>query len=94
MRVLGAIFLILGLISVFVGLILFFPLAWGTPLTLLGIVMLYVGGKGARRKKRARIEMKIRKLELMEKQEKIGSSRVDLLTDKWKPNLVPVISYG
>jgi len=82
MRVLGAIFLILGLISVFVGLFILFPLVWGVPLTLLGIVMLYVGGKGARRKKRARIEMKIRKLELKKKQGKIEPSKADLLIDK------------
>jgi len=44
--------------------------------------MLYVGRKGARRKKRTRIEMKIRKLELKKKQGKIEPSKADLLIDK------------
>jgi len=84
MRVIGALFLIIGIISVIVGLFLLIPLAWGIPLTLLGIVMVYVGGKGARRKKRAKIETKIRKIELKKKQGKLDPAKADLLIDKLK----------
>ncbi|GAH90105.1 unnamed protein product [marine sediment metagenome] len=51
MRIFGILFLIIGIISVVVGLFLLIPLIWGIPLALLGIVMTSVLGgrlKGAR----------------------------------------------
>lgn len=84
MRFFGVLFLIIGIISVIVGLFTFFPLIWGIPLTILGVVMASVGGKAKRRKKRARIEIKIRKLEVAKKQGKIPAVEVDAKIDKLK----------
>ena len=72
MRFFGVIFLIVGIISVIMGLFIIVPLLWGIPLwgiplTILGVVMTSVGARGARRKKRAKLEVKIRKLELGKK---------------------------
>jgi len=84
MRAFGILFLIIGIISVIVGLFLIIPLVWGIPLTLLGIVMTSAGGKAKRRKKRATIEVRIRKIEFKRKKRKIEPYKADLLIDKLK----------
>ena len=82
MRAFGIFFLVIGIISVIVGLFLLLPLIWGIPLTLLGIVMTSAGGKAKRRKRRAAIEVKIRKIELKRKKGKLEPYKADLLIDK------------
>lgn len=84
MRAFGIFFLIIGIISVIAGLFLIFPLVWVIPLTLLGVVMTSVGGKAKRRKKRAAIEVKIRKIEFKKKGGKLEPHKADLLIDKLK----------
>jgi len=82
MRAFGIFFLIIGIISVVIGLFLIFPLLWGIPLTLLGVVMASAGGKAKRRKKRAKIEIRIRKIELKRKRRKLEPHKADLKIDK------------
>jgi len=84
MRFFGVLFLIVGVISVIIGLFLLVPLLWGIPLTILGVIMVHVGGKAARRKKRAGIEVKIRKTELKKEQGKLDPAKADLLIGKLK----------
>lgn len=81
MRFFGVIFLIVGIISVIIGLFVIVPLLWGIPLAILGVVMTSVGAKGARCKKRAKLEVKIRKLELGKKQGNILADKADKLID-------------
>ena len=82
MRTFGVFFLVIGIISVIVGLFLLIPLVWGIPLTLLGIVMTSAGGKAKRRKRRAAIEVRIRKLDLKRKRGKLAPHKADLKIDK------------
>lgn len=82
MRFFGILFLIIGIISVLAGFLLLFPLIWGIPLTILGVIMTSAGGKAKRRKRRARIEVKIRKLELKRKRGRLAPHKADLKIDK------------
>ncbi|TES85701.1 hypothetical protein E3J95_03840 [Candidatus Aerophobetes bacterium] len=84
MRGFGVLFLVIGIISVLVGLVFLVPLIWGIPLTILGVIMTSVGGKGIRRNKRAKIEARIRKIEFKKKYGKIEPAKADLLIDKLK----------
>ncbi|TET62232.1 hypothetical protein E3J48_04545 [Candidatus Aerophobetes bacterium] len=84
MRVFGVFFLVIGIISILVGFFLLFPLVWGIPLTLLGIVMTSAGGRAVRRRMRAKIETRIRKIEFKKKRRKLEPAKADLLIDKLK----------
>lgn len=86
MRGLGILFMVIGILSIIVGFFFFLPFIWGIPLTLVGIVMVAVGGKEVRRKRRAKIEVKVLKLEQKVKRGKIpedkAQNRIDRLRIK------------
>jgi hypothetical protein len=82
MRVVGIIFTVIGILSIIVGFFFFLPFIWGIPLTLVGIVMVAVGGKEVRRKRRAKIEVKILKLEQKVKRGKALETKAQERIDK------------
>ena len=79
----GVLFLIIGVISVLIGLFTLIPLVWGIPLTILGVIVTSAFGvKGVKCEKRAKIEVRICKIEFKREQGKVDPGKADTLIGK------------